>query len=416
MTWLYNFGVKAYSFGIRVASFFNKKAKLWVDGRKGILKKLETAFHPLRHSPTSLSPVIWMHVASLGEFEQGRPIIEKLKEKYPDHKILLTFFSPSGYEIRKNYELADFVFYLPIDSKKNAKRFIEIVHPRLVIFVKYEFWYHYLNTLQSKGIPTILVSALFRPNQLFFKNYGGLFKKMLRGFDHIFVQNQSSFDLLKKHHFQKVTLAGDTRVDRVAAIAMQAKPFEFIEQFAEGQKVLVCGSTWPPDEAVLIDFIKNSEDWKFIIAPHEIGENNINRLQKFLPADSIRYSKAKEGEAKNKKILIIDNIGMLASIYRYGKVAYIGGGFGKGIHNTLEPVAFGLPVIFGPKFKKFEEAITLLEKGGGFSVSNTLEFKQLMSKMNNDNFFLKASSEAKNFITENRGATDQILSSLSKIL
>lgn len=433
MVWLYNIAISVYSLAIFLASFFNKKAKLWIEGRKGIFEQLEKQLQSSNQTaevsskdrenstsnfqlPTSNHSIIWMHVASLGEFEQGRPIIEKLKDNYPEYKILLTFFSPSGYEIRKNYELADYVFYLPVDTKKNAKRFIENVDPKLVIFVKYEFWYHYLNTLETKGIPTILVSAIFRPSQLFFKSYGNLFKKILAGFEQIFVQNEASFQLLKSHNYQKTTLAGDTRIDRVADIATQSKSYEVIEKFAEGSKTLICGSTWPPDEAVLINFIKKSEDWKFVIAPHEVEENNILRLQKLLPENTVRYSKADLNTVKNAKILIIDNIGMLSSIYRYGKVAYIGGGFGKGIHNTLEPIAFRLPVVFGPKYKKFDEAVSLVEKGGSFSITDSQQFNEIMSQMDDENFYKKASQEAENYISENRGATEKIINYISTFL
>ncbi len=475
MIWIYNIVVNLYSFGIWIASFFNKKAKLWVDGRRGIFEQLEMRFAGAKalrrvrgeglgvgiegsevkseelgersqgrgvrdegsevrsqesgvsdeepsktttnHKLLNYNPkTIWIHVASLGEFEQGRPIIEKLKADFPTYKILLTFFSPSGYEIRKNYELADHVFYLPADTKKNAKRFIEIVNPALVIFVKYEFWLHYLNTLQTKKIPTLLVSAIFRPNQLFFKSHGGLFKKVLAGFDQIFVQNEVSFQLLKKYNYNRIELAGDTRVDRVAAIAAQAKRYAIIEKFADKNKVLVCGSTWPPDEAILIDFIKKSSDWKFIIAPHEIKESNIKRLQKMLPKKTIRYSEADVDSVLKNSILIIDNIGMLSSIYRFGKVAYIGGGFGNGIHNTLEPIAFGLPVIFGPKFKKFNEASTLVGKGGSFTIANSTEFLNIMNQLEKEDFYTKASQEAQNYILQNRGATEKILNYISKIL
>jgi len=426
MIWIYNFAVGLYSFGVWLASFFNKKASLRIDGRKGVFEQIKTQLQTTnleegarsqeRGRTTANQNIIWMHVASLGEFEQGRPIIEKLKEKYPAYKILLTFFSPSGFEIRKNYELADHVFYLPSDNRKNALRFIELINPKLVIFVKYEFWYHYINTLQSKAIPTLLVSAIFRPDQLFFKRYGGLFKKILTGFEHIFVQNKASFDLLKKHNYNNITLAGDTRIDRVSAIAQQAKRFEIIGKFVQNNKILVCGSTWPPDEAVLIDFINKTNHWKIIIAPHEIKESNIQRLLKLLPENTIRYSKADEKSVSDQKILVIDNIGMLSSLYRYGAVAYIGGGFEKGIHNTLEPIAFGLPVIFGPKYKKFDEATTLVENGGCFTISNSSDFTNIMEQIDDDDFHNKASKKAKNYIEENRGATEKIIDHISNIL
>ncbi len=453
MVWLYNIAIWLYATGIWLVSFFNVKAKRWIDGRKDVFKQLETESQtsdgrhqmadirhqtsdtgsrffskkrddksgiPQNHKTTipqyhkttipqyQKPKTIWIHAASLGEFEQGRPIIEKLKEHFPEHKILLTFFSPSGYEIRKNYELADVVCYLPSDTKKNAERFVKTIQPCLAIFIKYEFWFHYLQTLEQRGIPTILVSAIFRPEQLFFKWYGGLFRKMLQGFDLIFVQNEASLRLLKDHGYKPVTLAGDTRVDRVISIAQQAKRFDVIENFAGGN-VMVCGSTWPPDEAILIDFIKKSDNWQFIVAPHEIGESNIRRLLKILPENTIRYSKADKNSVAGKQVLVIDNIGMLSSVYRYGKLAYIGGGFGKGIHNILEPLAFGIPVVFGPKFQKFEEAVALTEKGACFSVSTSSEFEAVMTKLSNPDFYKLATEETKDYLQRNRGATEKVM-------
>ncbi len=464
MIFLYNIGIFLYKIGIYIASFFNTKARQWVEGRQDIFNKIEQAItnhqSPITHYPSpitnDLSPItddslpithyplpikVWIHVASLGEFEQGRPLIEALKKKAtPDaelhgaccahqYKIILTFFSPSGFEIRKDYPLADHVFYLPMDSKKNAIRFLDLIQPNLVIFVKYEFWFHYLNELKNRKIQTILISAIFNKKQFFVLNlYAIILKKMLRCFTHIFVQNTPSVYALKKHGLEQVTYAGDTRIDRVMSIAAEAQSFPLIEQFVGSSPTLVCGSTWQPDEEIIMQLLQNQSftHYKFIFALHDISIKNIERLEKMLPEPSLRYSKclflsSTEGGYENQKvdnftgklsdcrILIIDNIGMLSSIYRYGKVAYIGGGFGKGIHNTLEPIAFGLPVIFGKKYKKFEEANQLIATGGAFSISNYSDFEEKMLFLNDKKNYLDASNAALKYLENNQGATDKIV-------
>ncbi|MGB0984321.1 MAG: 3-deoxy-D-manno-octulosonic acid transferase [Saprospiraceae bacterium] len=403
MKFLYNIGVRAYWCAIVVTSIFKPKAKKWLLGRKNIFEKLE------KEVPKGS---IWIHAASLGEFEQGRPLIESIKKKHLNQPILLTFFSPSGYEIRKNYKHADNIFYLPLDTKSNAKRFVEIVEPKLAIFIKYEFWYHYINELHLKNIPIYSISAVFRPSQIFFKSYGNWFQKMLRRFEHIFVQNQSSLDLLLKYEIKNASLTGDTRVDRVWDICQKARIFPIIESFATQKPILIAGSTWQPDEVILADFCKKNTplSFKIIIAPHEIDEAHIESILKIMPSNLniVRYSKAKNHNVAVADILIIDNIGMLSALYRYGKWAYIGGAFGSGLHNTLEPIAFGLPVIFGEKYQKFEEAQWLVENGGGFTINNLEGFENTIEQLQQEGSYKKASQKASKYIEENRGATKKI--------
>jgi 3-deoxy-D-manno-octulosonic-acid transferase len=421
MVLLYSIGIFFYKAFIHIAAHFNPKAKLWVDGRKDIFKYIENV---LKNSPKERSKTVWMHVASLGEFEQGRPLIEALKKSSEDYTIILTFFSPSGFEIRKNYPLADYIFYLPIDTAKNAAHFIDLIQPDLAIFVKYEFWFHYLKTLKNRQIPTILISAIFNKKQLsVYYSYSFLLKKMLTCFTHIFVQNTPSVYLLKKAGFNEVSLAGDTRVDRVMSIAQEAKTFPIIEKFVANSPTLICGSTWRPDEEIILQLIENVNftHYKFIFAPHDISIKNIERLEKMLPIPSIRYSKYMEnkisilGTEGVNRVLIIDNIGMLSSLYRYGKIAYIGGGFGSGIHNTLEPIAFGLPVIFGKKYKKFEEANQLVETGGGFSIEDFNGFKNIMEYLNSEKNYEKASQAATQYIQSNKGATEKIMQYIASL-
>jgi 3-deoxy-D-manno-octulosonic-acid transferase len=407
MKFLYNIGIRAYWCAIVVTSLFKPKAKKWLLGRKNIFKKLE------KEVPKG---VIWIHAASLGEFEQGRPLIESIKKKTPNQPILLTFFSPSGYEIRKNYPHADNIFYLPLDTKSNAKRFVSIVEPSLAIFIKYEFWHHYINELHLKNIPIYSISAVFRPNQTFFKPYGNWFRKILHRFEHIFVQNQSSLDLLLKNNIKNASLTGDTRVDRVWDISQKAQQFPIIEAFSTQKPILVAGSTWEPDEVILADFCKKNTPlpFKIIIAPHEINAAHIDSILKMMPSNLnvIRYSDAKNHDVSEADILVIDNIGMLSSLYHYGKWAYIGGAFGSGLHNTLEPIAFGLPVIFGKKYQKFEETNWLVEHGGGFTINDLEDFEKVIQQLQEADFYKNAAGKAAQYIEENRGATEKILFSI----
>ncbi|CAA6829638.1 MAG: Lipid IVA 3-deoxy-D-manno-octulosonic acid transferase (EC [often with (EC also] [uncultured Aureispira sp.] len=365
---IYTAAIFFYTLFIHLAALLgNQKAKKWKQGRQDIFKKLNQAF------ANNSAPVLWVHCASLGEFEQGRPVIEALKSKTKNLKVLLTFFSPSGYEIRQNYAHADWVFYLPVDSKKNARRFISTVKPQQVIFVKYEFWYYYLTTLQAQKIPTYLISAVFRSNQAFFKWYGGLFRKMLCCFEAIFVQNKTSLALIQQLNYSAVYLAGDTRLDRVLQVKNQAQKFPILEDFYTNAYTIVAGSTWLPDEKILADLLKAFPDHKLVVAPHQIDEKHLQEIETlFKFTNCIRYSKITNTTALAAvSVLLIDNIGMLNSIYAYANVAYIGGGFGTGIHNILEAAVFEIPVFFGPNHHKFQEAKDLITEGVGFEVNNS---------------------------------------------
>ncbi len=410
-TLLYNFFLQCYYLGIRIAAFFKPKAKLWIDGRRNYFDQLEKAF------ANNDKPIMWMHCASLGEFEQGRPILEAYKKAQPNHRILLTFFSPSGYEIRKNYAQADEVFYLPLDTKKNAKRFLKIVQPQLAIFVKYEFWYHFLTQLKDQNISTILVSAVFRPKQIFFKWYGGLHRKMLTTFQHVFVQDKASKRLLENSlSYRAVTVAGDSRVDRVMQIASKNKALPIIESFTNNKKTFIAGSTWPPDEDILCEFINNSNsDWTFIIAPHEIGTAHLKSIEQKITKRTLRYSQANQADLSKLNVLIIDNIGMLSTLYRYATIAYVGGGFGKSIHNILEPAAFGIPVIFGPSHQQFTEANILKSEGGGFAIEHKNDFMQCVEFLADKENYKQACAASKQFMFQHQGATDIVLKYLSII-
>lgn len=407
MILFYNLSVFFYSLLVRFASLFNPKAKQWVQGRKDILKKIAKEVE----GETNL---VWFHSASLGEFEQGRPVIEAFRAKYPEYKIVLTFFSPSGYEIRKNYEGVDYVFYLPVDSKKNAKAFIRIIDPKMVFFIKYEFWYHYLNQLRKQEIPTYIFSTIFRKNQMFFKPYGGLYRKILKAFTHFFVQNEESIKLLKGIGFENVSLAGDTRFDRVYTIAKQAKVLDQVEDFAQNRPVMIAGSTWPKDEENIISYINNADkDYKFIIAAHEVDENHIKSIVNAIEKPYVRFTSATKAEIDAAEVLVVDCIGILSSLYRYADVSYIGGGFGRGIHNTLEAACYGLPVIFGPNYHKFKEAKDLLALGGAFTYENSLELNSLLDSYHDDLDLRKKSGDSsKNYVDEMRGATNKILNTI----
>lgn len=405
MLWLYNIAIQLYSLIIRILSPFNAKASFFIKGRRNIFAKIQKKI-----DPTTLH--IWFHFASLGEFEQGRPVLEKLKEEYPDKKIIITFFSPSGYEIRKNYALAEGIFYLPLDTASNAKRFIAAINPEFAIFTKYEYWYHYFKELHHKRIPLFIISGIFRPNQIFFKPYGSFHRKILTYVTHFFVQNEESIQLLANLNIPNATLSGDTRFDRVAQNAMLARKLNGIEKFCGEVPIFIAGSTWPEDERLIASLSVKNSGWKFIIAPHEIGVNHINEITNLF-TNAVRYSTfatTKEPEGSGYQVLIIDNIGMLSALYAYGQIAYIGGGFGAGIHNTLEAAAFGIPVIFGPKYDKFQEAKDLIKLGAAKSVSNQNELETA--------FLTLAKTPdigdiAKNYVTSKTGSTDQIIQHLA---
>lgn len=409
----YNIGIWLYGFFAKILAKFKPKAKQWVEGRRTIFEDLK---EELITKNIVNQSVIWFHCSSLGEFEQGRPIIEAIKKNYPNEKILLTFFSPSGYEVRKNYAFADIVVYLPLDTKQNARKFIDLVQPKMVFWVKYEFWYHFLETLHQRQIPTFLVSGIFRANHFFFSPFSKSHRNCLYFFNHLFLQNDDSKKHLAQIGFTNVSVVGDTRLDRVLAIAKANKTFELVTQFAaaDDKPIIVCGSTWSPDEAMISQYINEHQDnlpFRFIIAPHEIKPTKINNLVENIAIKTICYSKATSENIQNFDVLIIDNIGMLSALYRYGNIAYVGGAFGSGLHNILEPIVFGLPVVFGTKYQKFEEAVTLVAQKGGFSVADYKEFLKIIELLQNEDFYNEASTIAKAYVDQNQGATMAIFQS-----
>jgi len=391
MSILYNISVQLYAIMIRIAALFNDKAKLWIKGRESIFQKLAEA-------TKDHQDIAWFHCASLGEFEQGKPLIEGYKKRNPNHKILLTFFSPSGYEIRKNYDKVDWVFYLPADTKKNAKKFINIVNPIKVIFIKYEFWFNYMAECKKHNIPFYSVSSIFRKEQSFFKY--DFFAKQLNNVSHFFVQDNNSKELLKKIGFSNCTVAGDTRFDSVITNTQNAISIPLIKKFSENKTTIICGSTWTKDEVILAKYIKENPNYKYIIAPHEM--QHINELKK--QTNALLFSKANNKNISDSNVLIIDSIGILSNVYKYGNLAYIGGGFGSGIHNILEAVTFGLPVVFGPNYQKFKEANELIELEGAKSISNYSELETTILSFSDFD-----SSIGKNYIESNAGATDIII-------
>ncbi len=410
MVFLYNIFIQLYQLGIRIAALGGGKPKQWLQGRAHQWAEME---RELKQS----EPLIWVHSASAGEFEQAKPVVEALKKDYPNHKIAATFFSPSGYSVGKKSKLADHVFYLPLDTERNAKRFISLLNPKLVVFVKYDYWYHHLKQIHHSGIPLLLVSAIFRPNQAFFKWYGSFYKKMLHFFTHLFVQDEPSKTLLAQHGVTHTTVSGDTRFDRVAAIADSFTEIESLQQFKQNKQMIVAGSTWPEDEAALQKGLETFADVKLVIAPHEINAGHISAIQKIFP-DSITYSGLEKELNENvsfpyyeRKVLIIDNIGMLSRLYKYADVTYIGGGFNKsGIHNTLEAAVWGKPVIWGPNFQKFREAKGLLRSGGGFSYRNAVDLKGILDVLLNDSAARKkAGAGAAEYVQQYRGATEKII-------
>lgn len=400
---LYNFGIYFYKLGILVFSLFNEKARKLLDGQNQAFAILEETIIPNAN-------YVWFHAASLGEFEQGRPVIEKLKLEQPDSKIVLTFFSPSGYEVRKNYAGADIVCYLPLDTPRNAKQFVKLVHPAKAVFIKYEFWPNYLLALQAAKVPVFSISAIFRPQQVFFKWYGKWYRDLLSTFKHIFVQDSSSLQLLAKHGITDASVAGDTRFDRVYDLFKQAKQLPLIEEFCKGKQVLVAGSSWGKDEELLVHYLNLHPDIKLILVPHEIHQAHITEISKLLNDNFVRYSDANSENLKTKKCLVVDVIGILSSIYRYANVAYIGGGFGVGIHNTLEAAVYGVPVVFGPNYNKFREARDLISIGGAFSISNYVILEAQLDLLFKSN---EAGKKAGEYVKNNTGATEFICKTLN---
>ena len=410
----YNIFIQVYLVGIRVAALNNPKATLWLQGRLHIFDALQQ----WANGVSKYTKIVWVHCASLGEFEQARPIIEKLRLTYPSSRILLTFFSPSGYQIRKNFKGVDAVFYLPIDTKKNAKQFLKIVKPSLVIWVKYDYWYHYLTQLKQQQIPVLLVSAIFSPNQPFFKWYGYLWKQMLQTFTHLFVQNEASLSLLCAHSLgYNAILAGDTRFDRVIDIAnnMESTP-ALIASFCQSHTVIVAGSTWLDDELALVHYARTQPQIKFIIAPHEVDNARIAELKKLFTS-AVLYSQLTEYNA-NAQVLIIDNIGMLASLYPLATVAYIGGGFNaSGIHNILEAAVHAKPIIFGSEYHKFNEATSLIALGGAYSIDTALQLEALLNKLLSQPMLMaEVGAINKNYVYSQSGATDIIMQQVRQIV
>ena len=391
MRLIYNISIWLYVVTIRIASLYNLKAKKWVKGRENIFSELEAVVKNQKN-------IVWFHCASLGEFEQGKPIIEAYKLNHPTHQILLTFFSASGFEIKKNTALANWVFYLPADTTSNAKKFINLVNPIKVVFIKYEFWFNYMSQLKKQNIPFYSVSTIFREGQVFFKYQW--FAKQLKNVTHFFVQDEKSAELLNSIGFSNFTISGDTRFDSVVANTKNPTKIALVELFSKNKKTIICGSTWAKDEMILIQYIKNHPENNYVIAPHEL--DNISNLQK--QSNGLLYSNANEKNIFTTNVLIIDSIGLLSTIYQYGNLAYIGGGFGSGIHNILEAASFGLAVIFGPNYQKFNEAISLINKKGAISISN---YEELSSAIDIFNTFDR--SIALNYIKENSGATNKIL-------
>lgn len=407
---LYNILIYLLDFALIIASFFNSRAKKIIKGRKHWREDLESAI--AKHGRNML----WFHCASLGEFEQGRPVIEKLKHQYPGIKILLTFYSPSGFEARKNYKYADAVLYLPADTRRNANLFIEILKPRIAVFVKYEFWYNYLDACRENNLILLSISSIFRTEQVFFKPWGKFFIKRLGNFTHIFVQDENSRSLLGKHGINNITVSGDTRFDRVYEISKDPLEIDKVDGFSNDADVMVLGSVWPSDMKILLPLINDDTiNLKFILAPHIISEREIAGIQTSLAVSSGRFSDFSDGG--DKKVMIIDNIGMLSSLYRYGRIAYVGGAFAEGLHNILEPAVFGLPVIFGdhPLNKKYMEVAGLINAGGGFAIHTSEELRSIVLRLLTDrDLYHSVATASATFVANNTGATGRIVGYMNK--
>lgn len=404
---MYELFIILYNIGVWVASFFSKKVRTMWKGE-------HRTFRVLREKIDPNAMYIWFHAASLGEFEQGRPIMEAIRREHPGYKILLTFFSPSGYEVRKNYDGADIVVYLPIDTKRNARRFLRLTNPVMAFFIKYEFWSNYLHMLKERHVPTFSVSSIFRPNQIFFRAYGKGYGKVLDCFTHFFVQNEESRDLLKSIGIDCVSVTGDTRFDRVLQIRDAGKSLPIVENFVGGTAeerphVFIAGSSWPPDEDIFIRYFNEHRDWKLIIAPHVIGDDHMKQILGKLERKTVRYTEATTENVVGAECLIIDCFGLLSSIYRYADVTYVGGGFGVGIHNVLEAAVWRKPVIFGPNNKNFQEAQGLLKAGGGFEITSYDDFVGVMRKLADDKALEQSRERAGGFVESLAGATRQIM-------
>ena len=408
MRWIYYLAIKIYHTLVLVASPFHEKARQFVTGRRGL-------FRDLQNATEGWNRLVWFHCASLGEFEQGRPLMEAFRNRHPEVKILLTFFSPSGYQVRRDYSGADYVTYLPADTPAHARRMLNITRPEQVFFIKYEYWFFLLHELHRREIPTYLVSAIFSKEQAFFKWYGAWLRRMLHFYSKIFVQDETSLEILKSYHIHHVSVSGDTRFDRVKKIAQSAPSLPFIERFRNGLPMVVAGSTWPPDEELLIRYFRESQaGFKMILAPHEVHKQNIQRiLSHFQQGETLVWSEASEEKVGQARVLIINTIGMLSSLYGYSQVAYVGGGFGKGIHNILEAATYGIPVIFGPHHGKFKEALDLKDQGGGFAIEDFTSLKPLMDAfLTHPDQRNPAGDIARSYVDARAGATHHILSEI----
>lgn len=405
MLFLYNLLLLSAAQFVKLLALFSPKIKLFVDGRKSVFQTLSEKIKPE-------DKTIWFHAASLGEFEQGLPVMEKIKTEFPKHKIVVTFFSPSGYEVRKNNTIADTTVYLPLDTKSNAKKFLKLVHPDLVFFIKYEYWPNYLNELKKQNLKTYLISGIFRENQAFFKWYGGFYRNALKAFDYFFVQNESSKKLLQSLSFNNVKISGDTRFDRVVAILERENSLDFIEQFKNNTTTIVIGSSWPKDESLLTNYMnQTNENVKFIIAPHNIKTEQIQELKNSISKKTVLFSEKENQDLSAYDVLIVDTIGILTKIYSYADIAYVGGGFGNpGVHNILEPATFGIPIVVGPNFSHFAEAVALVHQEGCVSISNQNELDDAFSNLiSNEDIRHEKGHICSTFVQMNKGATDVIL-------
>lgn len=411
MKGLYNIAIHIYTAAITIAAAVNPKARLWIKGRRGLMERIEKQI-----SERSTRPRVWFHIASLGEFEQARPIIEQLREQRGDIEIIITFFSPSGYEIRKSYPLADAIFYLPADTPKNARRLIKAINPDVAVFIKYEFWLNYLAELRRCNIPTLLVSAIFRRESIFFHPWGKIWRDALATFSNIFVQNDNSKLLLKELGIEHVTVAGDTRFDRVRAIAHEAREIAFIKEFRGLNPLFVAGSTWRRDEELITTLANDNPEIKFVIAPHEIEDSHIEDIVKRCRGGAIRYTQCDTTTpVADYQVIILDTMGMLSATYRYATWAYVGGGFGAGIHNTLEPAVYGLPIVFGPRYQKFNEAVEMVGRGIARSISNYAELIEWFAPLrDNATLWQQLHNAALTYTSSNCGATERICEAILK--
>ncbi|GAA4387567.1 glycosyltransferase N-terminal domain-containing protein [Hymenobacter koreensis] len=411
---LYSLAIRLYGLLLRLVAPFVPKAKLWTEGRRNLFARMQHAL------AGDSAPKVWFHCASLGEFEQGRPLMEAYRQQFPEHRIVLTFFSPSGYEVRHNWPGADYVFYLPLDTASNACAFVSAVRPKLAVFVKYEFWYHHLAELKRHNIPVVCVSAIFRPDQIFFKPWGGFFRQILGLFSHIFTQDQESVVLLRRAGVTRASAAGDTRFDTVlGTAAAAAKNLPVVAAFvADAAPVLVAGSVWQPDVEVLVPALQRwSQELRTIVAPHEISESHLQQVEQALAGQVVRYSQATTETVAQARVLLIDNIGLLRELYRVGNIAYIGGAFGKGLHNTLEAAAFGLPLLFGPRYEKFREARDLVASGSAVVVHDANEVQaQLEPWLTNPATPQQLGAQARAYVHREAGATDRIMQALRTML